>query len=240
MPPLGRIRHAERAAERAKGNGRALSALSLVHDGGHAAAARIAATAQLAALRAARHGLYPAEEEVAARTSGVRSSRPPRAGRAPRRPPPARRPARGPPRGCAGATRRPGPPARGRPRRRSSAGSPSGSGSSRVPSAISGAVAQDHGGRHHARHARAGLVAVVAQRVEVLLTQHVVEVDAGAGHDHARARPVRAGDRGAAAVGVEHRDVGGVAEPQRTSFAARVERVLGQEALQVPLRGASR
>ena len=66
------------------------------------------------------------------------------------------------------------------------------------PSAISGcAVAQHHGRRHHARHARARLVAVAALRVQVLLAEHVVQVHAGARHDHAGARPVRAGDAGA-------------------------------------------
>ena len=48
---------------------------------------------------------------------------------------------------------------------------------------------------------------VEAARVEVLLAQHVVEVDAGAGRQHAGAGPVRAGDAGGVALRVEHRDV---------------------------------
>ena len=53
---------------------------------------------------------------------------------------------------------------------------------------------------------------VEAERVEVLLAEHVVEDHAGAGHQHAGAGAVRAGDAGAHPVGVEHRDVGGRAE----------------------------
>ena len=96
-----------------------------------------------------------------------------------------------------GARPRPPPRARRRPRRGSSAGSPSGCGSSPpMPSASSGAPSRSTtvgaimlGTRAPRR------VAVVAERVQVLLAEHVVEVHAGAGHDHPGARAVRAGDR---------------------------------------------
>ena len=80
---------------------------------------------------------------------------------------------------------------------------------------------------------RAGRVAVEAERVQVLLAEHVVEVHARAGHHHARARAVRAGDRGAGAVGVHHRHVGGAPQPGAHLGGHRVERLLRQEALQV-------
>ena len=44
--------------------------------------------------------------------------------------------------------------------------------------------------------------------VEVGLAEHVVEVDAGAGNDDARAAAGRAGQRGGVPVGVEHADLG--------------------------------
>ena len=75
------------------------------------------------------------------------------------------------------------------------------------------AVAQHDRRRHHARHPPPGRMAVKAERVEVLLAHHVVEVDAGAGHDDARALAVGARHAARAAVGVEHRDVRRRAEP---------------------------
>ena len=52
-----------------------------------------------------------------------------------------------------------------------------------------------------------------AERREVLLAHHVVEVQAGAGHDDARALAVGRGHRARPAVGVDHGDVGRRAEP---------------------------
>ncbi len=89
-----------------------------------------------------------------------------------------------------------------------------------LPSTSSGAPSRsDDGRRHHARQPPARRVAVEAERVEILLAEHVVQVHAGAGHDDARARPVRAGHRARPALAVEHRDVGG--RPERR--AARQE-----------------
>ena len=56
--------------------------------------------------------------------------------------------------------------------------------------------------------------------IEVLLAKHVVDVHPGAGHDDARAGPVRAGDRGAVAVGVQNREVGGRARAIRRIVGA--------------------
>src|SRR3954452_12303809 len=52
-------------------------------------------------------------------------------------------------------------------------------------------VLVQHDGRvHHARHARAAVVAVQTQWIQVLLAEHVVQVDAGARDDHAVRRAV--------------------------------------------------
>ncbi len=67
--------------------------------------------------------------------------------------------------------------------------------------AIELAVAQDHRRRHHRRQARPRLPEVKAERVQVLLAEHVVHVDSGARHHQARAGAVRAGHRRAASVG---------------------------------------
>ena len=60
---------------------------------------------------------------------------------------------------------------------------------------------------------RPGVVAVKAERVEVLLAEHVVDVDAGPGDDQPGPGPVRAGDARAHPVAVDRRDVGRRAEP---------------------------
>ena len=70
------------------------------------------------------------------------------------------------------------------------------------------AVAHHDRGRHHARHAPPRRVAMEAERVEVLLAHHVVDVDARPRDDDARSLAVRARDAAGAAVGVDHRDVG--------------------------------
>ena len=69
-------------------------------------------------------------------------------------------------------------------------------------------VAQHRGRGHHAREPPPRWMAVKAERVEVLLPKHVVEVDSGARDDDPRARAVRAGHRARPALRVEHRDVG--------------------------------
>ena len=74
-------------------------------------------------------------------------------------------------------------------------------------SSTSPARPDHHGGGHHARHPATRRVAVEAQRVEVLLAHDVVHVNAGAGHDDARALAVGAGHAARPAVAVEHRDV---------------------------------
>ncbi len=56
---------------------------------------------------------------------------------------------------------------------------------------------------------------VEAERRQVLLAHHVVQVDAGAGHHLAAALPVRARHRAGPALVVGRRDVGGGAEPAR-------------------------
>src|SRR5262249_59479410 len=65
---------------------------------------------------------------------------------------------------------------------------------------------------HHARQPAARRVTVKSERVQILLAEHVVEMDAGAGHDDSGARSVAAGDRARETLAVERRDVGGVAE----------------------------
>src|SRR5437763_183783 len=86
-------------------------------------------------------------------------------------------------------------------------------------------------GRHDG--ARAGRVEVVAVGIEIVLAEHVVQVHAGAGNDDPGARAVRAGDAGAAAVRVEHREVRRRAEPPAHLVGdrrdlARVEEPLGE------------
>ena len=131
------------------------------------------------------------------------------------------------------------PAARGPQRRARSAGSPSGSGSSpRCRCASSGRPSRSTTVGAIMLGTRApGAMLVEAERVQVLLAQHVVQVHAGAGHHHARARAVRAGHRRAGALGVHHRDVRRVAEPRAHLRRHRVERLLGQEALEEALAG---
>ena len=62
------------------------------------------------------------------------------------------------------------------------------------------AVAHHDRRGHHARHAPAGGMQVEAERVQVLLAHHVVQVDARAGDDHARALAVGAGRAAGAPV----------------------------------------
>src|SRR5439155_561662 len=69
---------------------------------------------------------------------------------------------------------------------------------SRLPSSSSSTAAAPPDG--------SGL-ATTAHRIEVVLTEHVVEVDAGTGHDHPRAGAVRGGQRGGVARRVDGRDV---------------------------------
>ena len=140
------------------------------------------------AVLVARRRLGAAEEQVAlaeratatgrlerrrCRCRARRRRRRPRSARAARRPPPVRAALR-------------------RSRARSSAGWPSGSGwTPRCRARARPAVAQDDRRRHHARQPPAGRMAVEAERVEILLAEHVVEVHAGAGDDHAGAEPSR-------------------------------------------------
>ena len=69
-----------------------------------------------------------------------------------------------------------------------------------MPSAPSAIV-----GRHHARQAHSGSRRPSPD--EVVLAEHVVEVEPGAGHDHAGPRSGRGRDGGRVAVRVDHRDV---------------------------------
>ena len=69
------------------------------------------------------------------------------------------------------------------------------------------AVAHHHRRGHHRRQPPPRRVGEEAERRQVLLAHHVVEVDAGARHDHARALAVRARHRARPPVAVEHRDV---------------------------------
>ena len=76
------------------------------------------------------------------------------------------------------------------------------------PTTSSTAPAVEHERRrHHARqpHARRELQ---RRDVEIRLAQHVVEVDARAGHDDARAAAGRTGQRGSVPVAVEDADLG--------------------------------
>ncbi len=75
------------------------------------------------------------------------------------------------------------------------------------------AVAQNDRRRHHRRHPPPGGHDVEAERVQVLLAQHVVDVHPRARHEHAGAGAVRAGDAAQPPLGVHRRDVGGRAEP---------------------------
>ena len=81
-----------------------------------------------------------------------------------------------------------------------------------------------------------GRVPVEPERVQVLLAEHVVQVHAGAGHHHAGAGAVRAGDRWRSAPSASITDTCVVLPSrERTSRGHRVERLLGQEALEVAL-----
>ena len=75
-------------------------------------------------------------------------------------------------------------------------------------------LAEHHRRAHHARHPAAWRVAVEAEWVEVLLAEHVVEVEAGPRHDDPRPLAVGARHAAGAAGGVEHRHVRGRAEPR--------------------------
>ena len=74
---------------------------------------------------------------------------------------------------------------------------------------------EHHRRRHHRRQPAARRMRVEAERREVLLAHHVVEVDAGARHDLAAALAVRARHRARPAVGVGGRDVRRAAQPAR-------------------------
>ena len=166
-------------------------------EGDSAAAARVAAAAELPGRRVAGHGVDAAEEQV---PLAQRARRKPRAsssvetvlGRRPA--PPARRRTR---------SGRVAPTAAARPCRRRPARTIVCSTAERIrfepplPSPSSSSPS-----REHARSATSSTApppgpagSVEPERVQVLLTEHVVDVDAGAGHDHARAAAVRAGDR---------------------------------------------
>ena len=179
----GRGRHADRTrappGQRFRGR--------LLDDGRDPAAAGIAAARHRAALRVAGHGLHAAEEQV--RLAPAADLPAPFLQRVQRR-------------GVDPGLRVHHVVLHVQPRARdgSSALSPSSTTARTVcriaercqfepaePRAISGRPSRSTGRRDDARHARAGLVLVKAVRVEVLLAQHVVQVQAGAGHHDARA-----------------------------------------------------
>ena len=169
---------------------------------------------ELARRRVAGDRVDAAEEDVPVRPADDLVAAPPPAARAPPRRPRAR-PARRRPRS--------GPAARST---ASATSSPSRSGGG--PSAarradpvraaaaepdLELAVAQDDRRRHHRRQPHARPVAVEAVRVEVLLAEHVVDVDAGARDDRPEPVPFEQVTLAQPPVAVDRGDVGGRAEP---------------------------
>ena len=94
-------------------------------------------------------------------------------------------------------------------------------------------VGEHDRGRHHARQA---LPRALTPADQIVLTEDVVQVDAGAGHDHARAGAERAGERGGVAARVHDRDV------RRAGWAAGLGQagLGGEHARRRRLQGAVR
>src|SRR5579884_2351713 len=92
---------------------------------------------------------------------------------------------------------------------------------------LGGTVAQHDRRGHHARHPPSRWVAVEAERVQILLAEHVVQVHAGAGYDDARARAARGGPGASSssasewAIRIPPADGGGLVSTSRPRYEAR-------------------